>query len=720
MGGIPSCGLRTGVSPRTGRSAILAAAWVAAGMVLTGMGVKGAVPEWRWSHPLPHGNNIVDLAHRAGVYVQVTELGGIYTSTNRVIWERRELGTRRDVRGVTFLGNRLLVTGESGGAWWSDDLVSFRPAVVEPATTDWFEGVAASEALAVAVAVGDNGAIYRTRDGQAWARVTGTGIGDWLSGVAYGAGQFVAVGELGVVVSSPDGQVWTRRTTGTTEDLLRVCYGGDRFLAVGRRGVVMVSTNGTAWGADGATGITNTLLAAAVGPGTRLAVGESAVVLRSPISGWQNHLEDVATPIPAPDWTYLAALWDGQRYVAGGRTGVMVEGVQTNLPPFFSATLWFRLDDSVRNGLWALERLGDTYLAVGERGTVLSSVSGVEWSLESTPVDGDTILFGVGGSARLALAVGSGGVMLRSPGWSEMVRVTNAVTVGDVTHELVSTHRADLLGVVWEEIEPRPTTNTLQGVGWDGTQFVVVGAQGTVLRSPDGGVWEAGRIPSDSFFSAVVPVEGGWLAGGTAGQLFRSADAVTWEAEVTGTSSWIYRLGAWGDTVVGVGQNGLILTRRGGGGWETRTGGTDEWLTDVARVGAVYYVCGLGGTLLRSVDLENWEPMSLPTRKGLHGLAASGAQLVMGGVEGIVLRGWDPAVREPVAIRAFDHRPGPGAPVDLFLFEGTPERGFDLEGATSFPGWEPHGSFELGAGGQAVQGRPASGTFRFYRTVTGE
>ncbi|MBX3745318.1 MAG: hypothetical protein KF833_08395 [Verrucomicrobiae bacterium] len=690
---------------------------LAAGGMGVLMGALAAGQEWRWSHPSPHGNNIVDLAHRAGMYVQVTELGGVYISTNRVIWERREVGTRRDLRGVAFLGERLLVTGESGGAWWSDDGRTFRAAVVEPATDDWFEGVAASATMAVAV--GDNGAIYRSAEGERWNRVTGTGLDEWMNGVAYGAGHFVAVGESGLVASSPDGLVWTRRATGTTEDLMRVNFGGDRFLAVGRRGVVMVSTNGTTWGADGATGITNTLLAAAVGPGTRVAVGESAVMYRSPITGWQNHLQESATPIPAPDWTYLAALWDGQRYLAGGRTGVMVEGVQTNLPPFFSATLWFRLDESPRNGLWAVERLGDTYLAVGERGTVLSSISGTEWALESTPVDGDTILFGVGGSSRLALAVGSEGVVLRSPGWSQVVQVTNTVQVGDVTHALVSTHRADLLGVVWEAIEPKPTTNTLQGVGWDGTQYVVVGAQGTVLRSRDGEVWEVGRIPSEAFFSTVVPVADGWLAGGTEGRLFRSADGVAWEPEASGTGSWIYRLGAWGDTVVGVGQNGLILTRQGGGGWETRASGTDVWLTDVERVGGVYYVCGLGGTLLRSVDLAVWEPVGLPTRKGLHGLASSGAQLVMGGVEGIVLRGWEPAVPDPVAIRLFEHRRGPGAPVDLFLFEGTPERGFGLEGATAFPEWGLDGTFELGAGGQAVHGRPAAGAFRFYRTRTG-
>lgn len=70
--------------------------------------------------------------------------------------DRRISGTSKDLRGAAWMGNRLLITGEEGTALWSDDGVGFQPAAVVPPTTDWLEGVAATEA--VAIAVGDNGA----------------------------------------------------------------------------------------------------------------------------------------------------------------------------------------------------------------------------------------------------------------------------------------------------------------------------------------------------------------------------------------------------------------------------------------------------------------------------------------------------------------------------------------------------------------------------------
>src|SRR5438874_12073739 len=47
---------------------------------------------WRWSNPVPHGNNIVDMVSDGQQAVQVTELGQIYTGPDFRGWQPRVSG----------------------------------------------------------------------------------------------------------------------------------------------------------------------------------------------------------------------------------------------------------------------------------------------------------------------------------------------------------------------------------------------------------------------------------------------------------------------------------------------------------------------------------------------------------------------------------------------------------------------------------------------------
>src|SRR5690242_411708 len=106
---------------------------------------------WTWSNPLPHGNNIIDIASKNQLWVQVTELGQFYSSTDLAIWVPGTSHTQNSLRAVTFFNDKLLITGESGTV-----LAGSSPSalnLIDLKTSDWLEGVAAS--TQVAVAVGD-------------------------------------------------------------------------------------------------------------------------------------------------------------------------------------------------------------------------------------------------------------------------------------------------------------------------------------------------------------------------------------------------------------------------------------------------------------------------------------------------------------------------------------------------------------------------------------
>jgi hypothetical protein len=62
-----------------------------------------------------------------------------------------------------------------------------------------------------------------------------------LNEVVYANHQFVAVGEDGLVLSSPDGETWAPRDSGATSDLISITSCGDTFFAVGVGGTILQS-----------------------------------------------------------------------------------------------------------------------------------------------------------------------------------------------------------------------------------------------------------------------------------------------------------------------------------------------------------------------------------------------------------------------------------------------------------------------------------------------
>ncbi|MCL5096091.1 MAG: hypothetical protein M1608_00870, partial [Candidatus Omnitrophica bacterium] len=168
-------------------------------------------PTWIWANPRPSGNNFVDLAYKNGLYVLVAEHGQLYTSFDLNFWERRDAHTTNALRAATFLGSRIIITGEQGVALYGDSPTNLN--LVDLGTSDWLESVAASADQLVAV--GDNAAIYTSLNGVNWERQSAP-FTDWLRGVAYGNNLFVTVGENGRIATSSNGSDWKIRQSGTT------------------------------------------------------------------------------------------------------------------------------------------------------------------------------------------------------------------------------------------------------------------------------------------------------------------------------------------------------------------------------------------------------------------------------------------------------------------------------------------------------------------------
>ncbi|HVR35904.1 MAG TPA: hypothetical protein VMS21_08640 [Methylomirabilota bacterium] len=600
-----------------------------------------------------------------GLAVQVAECGRIYTSGNLLAWLPRESGTTHSLRAVTFLGSRLLITGERGTVLYSDSDPEFHAGtLLDGPTDDWLEAVAASPSLAVAV--GDRGAVYTSPDGIEWNRQN-AGFSDWLRGVAYGDGVFVAVGETGRIATSPDGTNWMARLSGTGAHLNRVAHSAGRFTVVGNDGVTLFSTNGGILWLSDPTGASRNLFHTAQAGDERVAVGNEEVRLFEGGS-WSNELDKEAGP---PPWTYLANIGWPDFFMIAGRTGMVVEGYQTNGEPYF----WIESAPSVRNWLFDVFRTPELYVAVGDRATVMTSRDGIDWELEVVPeAVTNSIFLGLGGTTNLLVAAGNAGSLMVSP--NDEVEIVTTNESGMTITQMVST-----LGVVWHAVEPRPTSNDLQGVTSFGGTHLVSGGLGEVLSSPDGTNWVVHQTPSSAFLSGLAAHPGGVIASGDDGALLSSPDGTNWTLRTSGTANWLYRVRHAGDVLMAVGQEGTILTSSDGIDWEPRVSNTTSWLNDVVYIDGAWYVVGNQGAVLSSTNLVDWHSVGTITRKSLSAAATDGALLVAAGIEGVILRSRVVPDLTPITILDYARTlSGDGENYQsLHLFGGQPDQRFTLD-----------------------------------------
>jgi hypothetical protein len=692
----------------------------ALGLGLLGISVEGASSRWRWANPQPHGNNLNDLVHHVDRgYVMVCDRGQLYTSPDAVVWQAHELNLRTQLRAATFLGSRLIVTGEAGQVVWSDDLKTFHP--LEPGSTDWLEGVAASPTRAVAV--GDNGAVYTTDDGALWTqRPLPPAQRTWLRSVAWGGtdpGFFVAVGEGAMILTSPDGVTWTTRavTFPNGAHLNRVVWAGGGFVVVGDSGTVIFgNAAGASWVRQQGSGATGDLNAAAARVNASRLVAGDLEVLHAGVSigsvAWTDQT-DPGKPAPAPLANYLSALWDGSYFLLGGRTGLLVFGQPTatagqfNWTPYPSPTRnWIfdlgtatsfgtNISATCVNGAvqFSTNRTTNTfYIGAGDYSTLLHSDQGVTWRTALAPASAtNTTFLGIGGNLNGLIAVGSGGMVAFSPVAYEPFVTTNRCASGTVVTETVVTNHLNTLGLAWQAVTS-PTTVDLQGASASDSRYVISGAGGFLATSDNGTDWTPRTSGTTAFLSGIEAWPGGFVAVGDAGTVLTSPDGASWTPQSSGTTNWLYRVRHAQGLFVAAGQNGTIATSPDAVTWTLRPTGVTNWLNDAEFVHDRWFVVGNQGTVFTSPDGVTWtRDESLITGKSLYSAATLRGQLVTAGIEGIILRTQVGPFPGPVTIADHPH----DAAENVFLFTGFPDQRFRLDRSQNLQSWQPDTELEI-------------------------
>jgi len=271
------------------------------------------------------------------------------------------------------------------------------------------------------------------------------------------------------------------------------------------------------------------------GSNALIAVGDTGVILSSP-NGTADAWIDVSDAgIP----TSLAAVtWESinNQFLIVGAGGTVLTGDGT---VWESKELGLAPAPNLEDVAW----LGDSYIAVGKNGAIITSNNdGSSWIAQDP---GDSVssitLKGVASDGNLIVVVGTNGTMLTSPD-----------------------------GETWTAL-PTIVNNDLNDISWDGNKFGVVGSNDTILTSPDGVTWTS-HIPGTpditfvaaSQWDSSLPASPVLGAVGSAGTFVVSPDATTGFSVPTGTNQQLSGL-TWVDNVspayfVMVGNDGTVLT----------------------------------------------------------------------------------------------------------------------------------------------------------------
>lgn len=727
------------VRRRLGLSLILLIlAWSHAGGVIS----LAADLAWHWSNPLPHGNNIFGVAFRTNrFYVQVTDYGQLYTSSDLTRWEPRKTGTRLALRGASFLKDRLLVSGENGLILWADDPQEIRQVHLN--TASWLEGVAASSD--VAVAVGDDGVIFRSTDGQNWTRIN-VPFRNWLRGVVWGGGLFVAVGEQDGIFTSPDGLEWTARTVsdGRKANLNKGAWTGERFIvagdAVGGEATVVVgSADGTSWSiVQPRNPATNDLITAtAEAPGSEIVAGNLEMWFFStrPNTNWASliALDPEDGPPPA---VYLSSLWDGNRYLFGGRTGRTISATRNTL-----ALIWSEYASPPRSWLFdlatatsvatnvtaalnggevtygAVRTTNHFFVAAGDYATLMYSDTGIAWNPALAPLNAENRTYlGLAGNRDRLVAVGNGGLISVSPVAYEPFVSSQVLTNVTEVIEVAVTNWINTLGLAWYA-STSPTDRDLQAACATESLMVVGGEDGFLATSTDGTNWVERSTGTTAFLSSLESSAEGFVAVGDRGTILTSPDAMTWTRQSAPTDKWIYRVRKGGDgTWVAVGENGLLLTSTDRTNWTLRPTGLTNWLNDAEWIAGIWFVVGNQGTVLTSTNAVTWSNDGIITGKSLYAVATLDERLVTAGVDGIILRTRVTPFPTPVSLVRYPSSP----PDQLFLFSGQTDQIFQLDRGTSLMNREAGPRLEITSpDGTLLYFDPTSNEFdsQFFNTT---
>ena len=493
----------------------------------------GPLDRFAWVQPRPQGNDLLCVAYGNGTFVALGNRGARLSSRDGgVTWLSQNEGPVCTM-GVTY-GNGLFVG--VGYEYVADSGTYVAWSQVSP-------------------------------DGLHWTnRVVGSVISpDAVRDMAFGNGRFVAITGAGQALTSTNGLDWTKVEMAWPFWPQKIVFGNGVFVAIAGDGSMAVSADGALW-TERFLPFGGDLARIAFGNGTFVVLKRSDFALPY---AWDSRDAAAWDNAGFIDFSFSAMTFGAGRFVA--------------LPEYGDGTVAFSLDgthwntstNGPANDIYGLTYGGGQFVAVGDKGSILTSTNGETWIVR-VPYR-TTNLRCIAKGDRLRVAVGNNGLVFTSPD-----------------------------SVTWTRQSPL-STNNLRGVAFGDGRFLAVTELGEVIISTNGQAWTLPvATPASSLYSAAYG-KGLFVAVGEAGAVVTSPDGSHWTLQ---NNVATYRLNAvtfTGDLFLAVGKHGTIISSTNGTQWNQCSSRPSlDFLHGVAYGHGLFVTAGDGGTVMISSNGFNW------------------------------------------------------------------------------------------------------------------
>jgi len=395
-------------------------------------------------------------------------------------------------------------------------------------------------------------------------------LGPLLEGardLCFGNGTFVAVGSGGQVWSSTNGLNWVGRLSGTGKDLFVAGFGRNRFFGAGEDGKMITSIDGANW--SSVNSHTSRDLHAFAASDERVALFGVAGAMVSSTNGviWVDHTQAAA----AAD--LLEVIFTNNTFVAVGDSGTVLRSAD--------GLAWTPQNAGTGKDLNSIALAPNGFVAVGEDGKILTSPDAQAWTAQASPENES--LRRVAYLNDLYVAVGDAGAIVTStngtqwfarsitlpgPGTLEGIAYGNGVFIAVGGYTDPDGFAGSVIitspdGVTWTTQTPN-FSKKLRNISFANGQFIGVGNDGLVAHSDDGLSWRQQLIANPlENFRALHALPGLLVIVGNDGVVFSSPDGNTWQRHRSFTAKNLHSAAFGQNKLVAVGSDGAILQSDG-------------------------------------------------------------------------------------------------------------------------------------------------------------
>ncbi|MCX7748892.1 MAG: dockerin type I domain-containing protein [Clostridia bacterium] len=475
-------------------------------------------------------SNLNKVLWNGNIFVAVGENATILSSSDGLIWTVRscgEISQNSILEDIAWNGKTFAAVG-----YYTTEVITSPDGIIWTVSAEnQFRTIAWNGKL---FAAAKDSEIYTSTDAISWTRQLNTPLTLSLNRIRYMGNTFVGIGGFGSIVTSQDGLNWTiqkyqpayvddspslnclacsentyvlvgkevyvstdctnwsTRLLENSRNLYDIVWANNLFVAVGYGGKICISEDGdvwkdyTKWPAEGFTSI--------VWDGSKyltLSTGGSALISQDGIN-WKWKKTNLYNN------ELVRIIWDGKKYVAAGvhrnlnkATGIIC----TSADGIFWSTSWGTSYPGPNNVLHDLAYNGNMFVAVGDAGTMVTSLDGVTWTLK--PPDTSEEINAITWNGEEFVAAGHSYLATSPDGinWTknEMPKITGIRSLSGNQNMLVACINYYSIftsqdGLTWDHANVEITGLIGKSI-WTGKEFIVIANDGGFYTSTDGNYW---------------------------------------------------------------------------------------------------------------------------------------------------------------------------------------------------------------------------------------